>query len=180
VLRHEVTHILIWRAADGRPVPRWFNEGFAMTAERARRFQDQTQLFYELVRGSAAGPDELDRLFSGTQSDQTRAYALAGAIVADLFQKFGPSVGRGILSRIAHGESFESAFRDITGKSPASFDSEFWNAQRIWTSWIPIVTSSTVLWLAITGLALLAIYMRYRKNRQIEARWDKEDQDLTN
>src|SRR5262249_20818888 len=79
VLRHEVTHILILRAAEGRPVPRWVNEGFAMTAERARRFQDQTQLFYELVRGSAAGPDELNRLFSGTQSDQTRAYALAGA-----------------------------------------------------------------------------------------------------
>jgi hypothetical protein len=132
------------------------------------------------MRGSAAGPDELNRLFSGTQSDQTRAYALAGAIVADLFKKFGPSVGRGILSRIVHGESFDAAFTDVTGKSPTSFDSEFWKAQRIWTSWIPIVTSSTILWLGITGLALLAIYMRHRKNRQIEARWDEEDQNLPN
>src|SRR5689334_8328433 len=34
VLHHEVAHVLIARAAAGRPVPRWFHEGLAMAAER--------------------------------------------------------------------------------------------------------------------------------------------------
>jgi hypothetical protein len=49
VMRHEVAHALIWRTSGGRPIPRWFNEGVAMAAERERRFGDQTQLFYQLV-----------------------------------------------------------------------------------------------------------------------------------
>src|SRR5881409_4538303 len=61
VLRHEVAHVLIWRAAAGQPVPRWFDEGLAMEAERARRFGDQTQLFYQLVSGSGTHLAELDR-----------------------------------------------------------------------------------------------------------------------
>src|SRR5437870_672251 len=51
VLRHEVAHVLIWRAGGGQPIPRWFDEGLAMAAERERRFQDQTQLLRQLVMG---------------------------------------------------------------------------------------------------------------------------------
>jgi hypothetical protein len=44
VMRHEVAHALIWRTSGGQPIPRWFNEGVAMAAERERGFEDQTQL----------------------------------------------------------------------------------------------------------------------------------------
>jgi hypothetical protein len=49
VLCHEVAHILIARAADGRAVPRWFNEGLAVVAERAWHFEDRWQLASALV-----------------------------------------------------------------------------------------------------------------------------------
>src|SRR5262245_47947267 len=49
VLRHEIAHVLIRRASGSRPIPRWFNEGLAMAAERDRSFEDQTQLLYQLV-----------------------------------------------------------------------------------------------------------------------------------
>src|SRR5438132_7235917 len=68
VLRHEVAHILIERASAGRPIPRWFNEGFAMTVEHAWRFEDQTQVLYQLVLGSRTNLTDMDRLFSGTQT----------------------------------------------------------------------------------------------------------------
>src|SRR6516225_4619366 len=76
VLRHDIAHVLISRAA-GQSVPRWFDEGLALEAERERRWQDQTQLFYQLMTGGETDLQQLDRLFSGGQSDQTRAYALA-------------------------------------------------------------------------------------------------------
>jgi hypothetical protein len=180
VLRHEVAHILIRRASAGRPVPRWFHEGLAMTAEHGRRFQDQTQLFYQLVTGSAADPDELDRLFSGNQTEQTRAYALAGAMMTDLFQRHGSNLARNILSRVARGDSFDVAFADVTDKTLSAYESDFWSRQRIWSSWLPVLSSSTVLWLGVTGLALLAIYFRHRKNRRMREQWEKEDADLEN
>jgi hypothetical protein len=91
VLRHEVAHVLIWHASGGRPVPRWFNEGLAMSVERRRWFGDQTQLLYQLISGSRTDLEELDQLFSGSQNDQTRAYALAGAIMRDISGRYGPA-----------------------------------------------------------------------------------------
>src|SRR5437762_9236278 len=41
VLHHEVAHVLISRAANGRPVPRWFDEGLAMAAERTWSLLDE-------------------------------------------------------------------------------------------------------------------------------------------
>src|SRR5438093_3146395 len=179
VLRHEAAHILIWRASAGRPVPRWFDEGLAMEVERGRRFQDQTQLLYQLITSGRTNLEHLDRLFTGGQNDQTRAYALAGAFIRDLAQEHGPTVFREILMRVRRGVPFDVAFADVAGVTPSRAESEFWDRQRIWPSWVPIVTSSTTLWLAITTLALVAIYVRRRRNREIEDRWAKEEESDT-
>jgi LPXTG-motif cell wall-anchored protein len=177
VLRHEVAHVLLWRAAAGRPVPRWFDEGVAMEVERQRRWQDQTQLFYQLMTGGETDLQRLDRLFAAGQNDQTRAYALAGAFVHYLLKQHGPETIKDVLMRVHAGMDFDSAFATVTGSPPSHAEAEFWRSQRIWTSWVPIISSTTMLWLGVTLLALLAIYMRRRRNRQIEEEWAKEDSD---
>jgi hypothetical protein len=176
VLRHEVAHVLIERASAGRPVPRWFNEGVAMAVEHAWRFEDQTQLLYQLVLGSRASLADINRLFGGTQSDQTRAYALAGAFVRDLLQQYGSKAPGEILMRVRRGASFDTAFTEVTGRTPNTAISEFWQRQRIWTTWVPIITSSATLWLAVTILALFAIRRRRQKNVEIEKKWEEEDE----
>jgi hypothetical protein len=177
VLRHEVAHVLIWRASAVQPIPRWFNEGLAMAAERERRFEDQTQLLYQLVTGSRTNLGELNRLFAGGPNDQIRAYALAGALVDDVLQQYGPAVCAEILMRMSRGARFDAAFEGATGLTPDNMEAEFWHRQRIWTTWVPIIASSTTLWLAVTVLAILAIYMRRRKDRAIEEQWAKEEKD---
>ena len=175
VLRHEVAHVLIARSAVRQPVPRWFNEGLAMAAERERRFQDQTQLLYQLVSGEQTSLFALDRLFSGGRDEQTRAYALAGAIVDKLRELRGPDVCARILNRMGGGASFESAFREITGETPDGMEAAFWQSQRLWTTWIPIIGSSTTLWLAVTLLAILAIFAKRRRDKEFEEKWARED-----
>jgi hypothetical protein len=178
VLRHEIAHVLIWHASGGGFIPRWFDEGLAMAVERKRRLEDQTQLLYQLVTGPRTNLEELNRLFLGGQNDQTRAYALAGALIHDVLQEHGPAAFGEILMRVSRGTRFDTAFADVIGMSPADVDSEFWLRQRIWTTWVPLITSSTTLWLAVTMLAILAIYIRRRRNRELEEQWAKEDDDV--
>jgi hypothetical protein len=175
VIRHEFAHVMIRRAAAGYPVPRWFNEGLAMSAERDRGLRDETQFLYQIAAGSPVTLNQLDRLFAGTQNDQTRAYAVAGAVVHDVSRRHGRTIAAAILAAIARGQSFDAAFLTATGTTPATADAEFWQRQRVWTSWLPLFTSSTTLWMLITVLALLAIYRRQRRNREIERRWEEED-----
>lgn len=175
VLRHEVAHILISRASSGRSIPRWFNEGLAMSAEREWRFRDQTQLFYQLALRPRETLDTLDRLFQGAQPDVTRAYLLSGALVRQLLERYGKTAAGRIVERVGRGDSFEAAFMEVTGRSTAAEESEFWDSQQVWTTWIPIVFSQEVLWLAITVLALLAIQGHRRRNARIQKRWEEED-----
>lgn len=175
VLRHEVAHVLIRRASTGLPIPRWFNEGLAMAAEHGWRFEDQTQLLYHLILGSRTSLGDIDRLFAGSRSDQTRAYALAGAFIRDLLQRHGSRVPGQILIRVKRGTPFDAAFADVTGKTPTSANSAFWESQRIWTTWVPIITSSATLWSAVTILALFAIRRRRQRNAEIEKKWEEED-----
>ena len=177
VVRHEVAHILISRAASGRPVPRWFNEGLAMSVEHGWRFGDRTQLFYQLVSGSRETLDMLDRLFQGTRNDSTRAYLLSGAFVRQLLSNYGENAGARILEKVARGVSFEAAFSDVTGRSPTVADAEFWDSQRVWTTWIPIVFSQEVLWMGVTVLALLAIRAIRRRNARLQKQWEEEEKD---
>ena len=175
VLRHEVAHILIGRASAQRPIPRWFNEGLAMSVERGWRLQDEGHLIYQLAVGSRTSLDTLDQMFGGEQPDVTRAYALSGALVRDLLQRHGAKTGAKILSRMNDGASFEHAFTETVGMSPDDAEAEFWQRQYTWAAWLPTLTSTTTLWLAVTAIALLAIVRRVMKNRAIEKKWLDEE-----
>lgn len=177
VLRHEVAHVLIWRASGGRAVPRWFNEGLATAAERSRGLGDQTQLLIYLASGSRLSFDDIDRLFEGGQNDQERAYLLSGTIVWELLRKHGGTSGGRILERVGGGASFATAFRDVTGQSIAQAETEFWSQQHVWTAWLPVVFSQETLWIAITLLAILAIWRVRKRNVKIQKRWEAEDED---
>jgi hypothetical protein len=177
VLRHEVAHILIHRAAHNAGVPRWFHEGLAMAAESRWWFGDQGRLVYQFTTGSQTGLDELDRQFTGTEQDQQRAYVLAGALIRDLLQRKSRTTPREILKRMAQGESFDSAFDAVVGRSPSAMASEFWERQGVWTFWLRIVFSVETLWLAITVLAIFTFRKRRRRNAEIEKRWAEEGND---
>lgn len=176
VLRHEVAHVLIWRASRGRPVPRWFNEGLATAAERNRGVGDQTQLLLYLASSSRLSFDEIDRLFEGGEDDQKRAYVLSGTLVWDLLQSHGETTGGRILEQLGKGVSFDVAFRNVTGQSLTEAETDFWNRNRVWTTWLPIIFSQETLWTAITLLALLAIWRVRKRNAKIRKRWEEEDE----
>ena len=175
VLRHEVAHILIGRASAHRPIPRWFNEGLAMSVERGWRFQDEGQMLYQLATGSRSSLEALDQMFAGEQSDVTRAYALSGALVHDLLKRHGTSIGVKILARMDNGASFDHAFTQSVGMTPAEAEEDFWNRQYTLSAWLPTLTSTATLWIAVTALALLAIGRRIMKDRAMRRRWEEED-----
>jgi hypothetical protein len=177
VLRHEVAHILIARASGGQAVPRWFNEGLAMAAERSWRFEDQTRLFFQIVLGPAPGLMDIERWFRGGETNQGRAYALSGALVRDLLEQHGQNAGAGILAGVRRGATFDQAFRDTTGMTPGAAESDFFQRQRVWTTWVPIVTSSAAIWIIVTFIALAAIRRRRKRDVVLREKWEQEDRE---
>ncbi|HEV8266665.1 MAG TPA: hypothetical protein VGR00_00465, partial [Thermoanaerobaculia bacterium] len=175
VLRHEVAHVLISRAAAGHAVPRWFNEGVAMMAGRTWGLRDYSELALEPFHGKRVPVYRLDALFAGDRDAVRRAYALSGAFVKSLVERHGSGLPRALFSRLARGVPFEVAFREVTGRTLDEAGEGFFREQTVFRRWIPILTSSAFAWFAISILALLAIRKRRALDRARRADWETRE-----
>lgn len=175
VLRHEVAHVLISRAAAGRPVPRWFHEGLAVAVERPWGLEDRSRLAWELVMGPRLTMREIDALFEGGQSAQSRAYSLSAAVVRDLIREHGPAAPAGILRLVKTDARFEEAVAGVTGRPIGAVEDAFWDRQRVWTVWMPLITGDSILWLVVIAVAALAVWRRRRRSAQIRRQWEEEE-----
>lgn len=175
VLLHETAHVLVARAAGGRPLPRWFQEGMAMIAGRSWGFDDRTHLTLALLVDRPVSLAALDGQFARGQAEVNRAYSVAGSFVRDLLDRYGPGAAPAILAGVARGLSFEDAFFSATGTSLATAEDSFWSRQTFWYRWVPVLTSSVTLWLLITLLALWAIRHRRRRDAAQRQIWEEEE-----
>ena len=127
VLRHEVAHVLISRAASGRPVPRWFHEGLAVAVERPWGLEDRSRLASTLLFGPRLTLDGIDSLFTGEQEMQARGYSLSAAVVRYLISEHGAAAPAEILRRMSAGWTFDEAAASVTQRSIPYFESGFWD-----------------------------------------------------
>lgn len=178
VLRHEVTHLLVDRRAGAGDLPRWFNEGLAMAVGRSPDWGDSARLTLAVIDDGSLPLARLDAAFSGGESEVNAGYALAGDIVRELFARHGRASGARILDGIARGERFRDAFRAATGESLADFETSYWDRRTLLDRWVPIVSSSVLLWGGIALLAIAAIRRRRARDAERLARWGVEERAL--
>jgi hypothetical protein len=178
VLRHEVAHVLVYRAAGGRPLPRWFDEGVAMIAAGDWGLNDRTKLALALLSSPRAADTlrlaGLDRRFAGHPGEVETAYAVAGGFVHHLLAQHGPEAVARVLDEVSRGLPFEPAFEKALGYPLAQVEAAFW-AEQSRQRWLPLLTSPAVLWTAVALLALLAILLRRRRDAARRARWAAEE-----
>src|ERR671919_1486851 len=165
VMRHEVVHLALNARAGGRPLPRWFHEGVAVSIESGWDVGDRLRL---TVAGFSGPPlDDVTRLFaSDARPDTTQAYLLAAAFVDELRRAHGAALPGRVAARVATGVPFASAFEIETGETPALAADRAWRSYRRWTSWMPLATSASVLWGLILALAFVAFFVRLSKRTQ--------------
>ena len=174
---HEVAHILIFRAAKGHEVPRWFNEGLALFVGGPWRLEDRTRVSWALLRRRRTGLGQLDRYFGIDRSAARHAYALSGAFVQDLIRRHGADSPARILAGIAAGLPFEASFERTVGLSLSEAERSFWSRYTFWYRWLPIITSSATLWLFVTALFLLAARARRKRTSQLLESWEDADRE---
>ena len=176
LLQHEVAHVLFSRAAGGHPVPRWFNEGLALAAERPIGLSDPPRLAWTLVRHGKLSLFALEQLFGDGRAANQRAYAVAGALVQDLLRIHGDDSAARVLALIGEGREFEDAFSAATGEPLAAAVDRFWRRQHLWRRWVPFLTGPAFLWSVITLLALFAIAAHRRRRAAQRRAWDEEEE----
>lgn len=176
LVHHEVTHVLVTEAAGGRPVPRWFNEGVATVAAREWGIEDRARYAAAVVGRGPRTTDALDQGFAEGGRRATRSYALSGAFVRWLRVEYGEFVTAKILELLGRDMSFREAFVRATGDTLERAEHRFFVREALWHTWVPFLSSSGVLWAAITALAIVAIRRRRIKSAAMKERWLAEEE----
>ena len=175
LLHHEVAHMLLARAANGGAVPRWFNEGTATVAAREWGIEDGARVVLATIGPGPRSLGEVDAGFSSGGGAVARSYAVSAALVRYLLRRHGDGAVAGVLAGVSRGAGFDDAFEAATGESVAEFARSYFGRETLWTAWVPFVTSSTVLWMGITVLALLAIRRRRERDALLREGWALEE-----
>jgi len=176
LVHHEVAHVLVAEAARERPVPRWFNEGVATVAAREWGIEDRARYAAAVVGRGPRTADALDQGFAEGGRRVTRSYALSGAFVRWLRVEYGEFVTARILELLGRDLSFRGAFVRATGDTLERAEHRFFVREALWHTWVPFLTSTGVLWAAITALAIVAIRRRRTKSAAMKERWQAEEE----
>ena len=176
LVHHEVAHVLVAEAARDRPVPRWFNEGVATVAAREWGIEDRARYAAAVVGRGPRNADALDQGFADGGRRVTRSYALSGAFVRWIRAEYGDFVTARILELLGRDMPFREAFVRATGDTLERAEHRFFVREALWHTWVPFLTSTGVLWAAITALAIVAIRRRRTKSAAMRQRWQAEEE----
>jgi len=166
-LRHELAHVALGQLAPRWP--RWFQEGLAqnLTGENLS-MTHYAALFSAVAQEKVFRFEHLAEEWPDLPSDVELAYAQSAAFVGWLAARQGPEGMGRLVDEVATGQPFEQAF----GKA---FHSSLWVEEQAWREglaarygWLPLTTSTSLLWLLIIALGVAAsLRMRSLKEQRL-------------
>ena len=175
VFRHELAHVALEDAVSGRPIPRWFNEGFAVMASGETSFVRMQTLWTATLSDNLLTLGQLERTFPSDENEAGIAYAEAADVVRFLVRREEKHRFRGLVSRLRDGENMDSALFNSYGEQTATLESEWReDVAKRYTFW-PVLFSGSVIWAGTLGLFALGWRKKRRKAAATLARWEREE-----
>lgn len=175
VFRHELAHVALHDAVGGRPIPRWFNEGFAVHASGESSLLRMRTLWTATLAETLLPLADLERRFPADPTEVEIAYAQAADVVRFLLRRQDAARFAGLVTRLERGEAFEAALTDAYGSDVVTLEREWReDVARRYTFW-PVFFSGTTIWAGALGLFAWGYRRRRRRAQETLARWAREE-----
>lgn len=173
-LRHELAHVALGQL--GREWPRWFQEGLAqnLTGERFS-VTHYGALFRAVTQERVFHFEDLADAWPDLPSDVEIAYAQSAAFVAWLSARHGPELMGKLVDGVGAGEPFEMAFGKAFRTSLLVEENAWRDELAARYGWLPLTTSTALVWLAGSALCIAAYVRRRRQKAENLATLAAED-----
>ena len=149
LLRHALAHLALDEATAGRPVPRWFHEGFAVQFAGEDGAARAETLARAALSRRLLGLEQIEAQFPADAPEGS----LACAEAADFTRFLGARRLADLASRLRSGEPWKAALAVSAGADTAlelSWRKEM--ARRY--SFLPVLVGSILLWCAVAAVVL--------------------------
>lgn len=175
VFRHELAHVALEDAVLGRPIPRWFNEGFAVMASGENAFGRMGTLWTATISDNLLSLSQLERTFPSDETEASIAYAEAADVVRFLVRREEKHRFRELIVDLREGKSMDEALGHAYSEDTSTLESEWReDVAKLYTFW-PVLFSGSIIWAGTLGLFALGWRKKKRKAAATLARWSVEE-----
>ena len=175
VFRHELAHVALFDALNGKPVPRWFNEGFAVFASGETSFVRMRTLFMATVGGSLIPLHDLERSFPSDETKAQVAYAEAVDVLRFLVRREDVHRFRALIAELRDGKTLEHSVLDAYGVELSTLEFEWReDASRRYPFWLFLLGGS-FLWVIALAVAVWGWRRRKRRDKVTLQRWARQE-----
>ena len=163
-LRHEMVHLAL-NDYLGVPVPRWFDEGYAVWASGEWDASAAWQIRFALLRGLAPPLDSISLRWPAGESRARLAYLLSASAVEHLATRNGEALFAQFLERWREGGSIDRAMRATYLMSLDGFEREWRRLVIRRYGWLLALAQVGFFWALVTLLLLAVGWRRRRRDR---------------
>ena len=163
VLVHELSHVVLYRAVRGHPVPRWFNEGVAIHQSEVRLLPRMESLLRAAAQQSMLRLSELDKHFPDLPHEVNIAYAQSADVVGFLRRSNNDERRfHRLVQSLRDGETFDTALATAYGWTRVGLERQWRESLRTRYRILPALLAGSTIWVAAAILVVFA----YRKRRR--------------
>lgn len=173
---HELTHIILNRAAKGNPIPRWFNEGLAVFYSGEKGYAASTLISKALLTNSIIPLSDIDEVLQFHKEKAQLAYQQSYLAVDYLFRHYGREAVKSIIDKLGQGIDLNQAFIEVIDRDWWEFEDEWYQYIKQKHRWHFLVEIDYYLWVLILALFVFGFIVIRRRNKRTIARWQEEEQ----
>ncbi len=176
VFRHELAHIALEDATNGRHVPRWFNEGFAIQSSGEADWMRARTLWTATLSDTLLPLASLDRSFPNRHYEVNVAYAEAADFVRFLDRNADSARFVSLIGRVRGGQKFDQAARDAYDADLRTLEYQWKDGLSQRFTLMPALMGGSMLWVLVIAAMGYAYVKRKKRSQAILARWGKEEE----
>jgi hypothetical protein len=180
VFRHELAHLALYEALEGRHVPLWLNEGFAIHLSGESQIARMQTLWTATLSETLMPLSQIDQHFPDDIVQTPIAYAQSADVVRYLLRTRYSQRFVAMLRRVRSGQPFASAMNDaygfeVYGVGENSLEDEWRRDVAKRYSFWPVLFSGSMVWIGALGLFVVGYYRKRKQQRVTLDRWAVEE-----
>jgi hypothetical protein len=175
LIGHELAHVMLYRAAGKRWLPRWLQEGFAMYSSGEWNIGQDVLVARAAWTGRLIELHQMEDLMTFKGMQAQLAYTESYLAVAHLLDKADPYLLSDFLAMYRKSGDFYGDWRKAVGISYESWISSWLtNTSRQYHFFI-FLLDNEIFWIILAVIFILLFALKMRQNARTKRRWEIEE-----
>ncbi len=175
LIGHELAHIMLYRAAGGRWLPRWLQEGFAMYSSGEWHIGQDILVARAAWTGRLIPLHKMEDLITFKGGQAQLSYTESYLAVNHLLTKADPYLLSDFLTMYRSNGDFYADWKKMVGQDYVAWITSWLTGTSREYHFFIFLLDNEMFWIILAALFILLFVLKKRQNARTKRRWEIEE-----